>query len=213
MGSSIGLANGVQYFTDDPVVALIGDSTFFHAGLSPLASAVFNQANITVVVLDNDTTAMTGHQPHPSAADHRMRKTGGKLLDVAKAARGLGVEDVKVVGAFDTDELTDAIRDSAEHHGVSVIVAKEPCSLNWNRRRRSVGQPVVPYTITEACNGCLKCLRDFNCIAVFEEDGFAVIDPELCNGCGVCADVCTEGVIVQERSAGETMQEISRGES
>ncbi len=71
----------------------------------------------------------------------------------------------------------------------------------------------MPYTITEACNGCMKCLRDFNCIAIFEEEGFAHIDPELCNGCGVCADVCTEGVIVQERTAGETIQEISRGDS
>ena len=211
MGASIGLAAGIQYFTDDPVVALLGDSTFFHAGLPALASAVYNKANLTVVVLDNDTTAMTGHQPHPSALDHRARRDDKKILQIAEAARGLGVEDVKVLGAFEIEELTRAVKESVAYRGVSVIVAKEPCSLNWDRRRRRMGQPIVAYTVTDACTGCLECLRDFNCIALYEEDGFARVDPELCNGCGVCATICPERAIVQERRAGDVIQEVAHG--
>jgi indolepyruvate ferredoxin oxidoreductase alpha subunit len=211
MGASIGLAAGIQYFTDDPVVAVLGDSTFFHAGLPALASAVHNRANLTVVVLDNDTTAMTGHQPHPSALDHRMRRAERKLLQIAQAARGLGVEDVKTLGAFQVEELTEAVKESVAHRGVSVIVAKEPCSLNWDRRRRKAGQPIVAYTVTDACTGCLKCLRDFSCISLYEEHGFAHIDAALCNGCGVCATICPEDAIVQERRAGDLIQEIAHG--
>ena len=211
MGASIGLAAGIQYFTDDPVVAIIGDSTFFHAGLPALASAVYNKANLTVVVLDNDTTAMTGHQPHPSALDHRARRDDKKLLQIAEAARGLGVEDVKVISAFQLEKLTEAVKESVRFPGVSLIVAKEPCSLNWDRRRRRAGQPIVAYTVTDLCTGCLKCVRDFNCIALYEEDGFVHIDPQLCNGCGVCAQVCDEGAIVQRRSAVDLVQEITHG--
>ena len=209
MGASIGLASGIQYFTDDPVVAIIGDSTFFHAGLPALASAIYNKANLTVVVLDNDTTAMTGHQPHPSALDHRMRKAETRLLDIAQVARGLGVEDVKVIGAFELEKLIAAVKDSVNRKGISVIVAKEPCSLNWDRRRKKTGQPIIAYVVNDSCNGCLKCLRDFNCIALYEQDGFARIDENLCNGCGVCAKICPEQAIVQQRSAGDIIREIA----
>ncbi len=211
MGASIGLANGIQYFSDDPVVAIIGDSTFFHSGLSALANAVYHQANLTLVVLDNDTTAMTGHQPHPSALDHRMKHTGGKLLDIAQVAEGLGVTDVKVLGALETERLTEAVKHSVAHRGVSVIVSKEPCALNWDRRRRRVGQPIVAYTVSDRCNGCLECLRDFNCIAIYEQDGLAQIDAALCNGCGACATICPEEAIIQRRSAGDLLQELTHG--
>jgi len=211
MGASIGIANGIQYFTEDPVVAIIGDSTFFHAGLPALVNAVYNKANLTVVVLDNDTTAMTSHQPHPSALDHRMRKADIKLLDIAQVARGLGVEDVKVIGSFEIDKLIGAVKESVNRKGVSVIVAKEPCSLNWDRRRRKAGQPIVAYVVNDSCNGCLKCIRDFNCIALYEQDGFVRIDTDLCNGCGVCAKICPERAIVQPRSAGDVIQEITHG--
>jgi indolepyruvate ferredoxin oxidoreductase alpha subunit len=205
MGSSISTACGLAEVTDQDVVATIGDSTFFASGLPGIANAVYNQHRICVVVLDNRTTAMTGHQPHPGTGVTGM---GEKVppLSIAEACKGLGVKYVKTVQPFDSmaalvAEVREMVKWARENHSPAVLVSIEPCALlTAAERQRSGESPPKYYVDSELCNACKRCLNRLSCPAMYmdSETEKAVIDETLCNLCGTCVSVCPQGAIKQE---------------
>jgi NADPH-dependent glutamate synthase beta subunit-like oxidoreductase/pyruvate/2-oxoacid:ferredoxin oxidoreductase beta subunit len=147
MGGAFGLGNGFAHVLNAPVVAHLGDSTFFHSGIPPMINAVYNKANVTMVVMDNATTGMTGFQPHPGASGDVASDI--KIEDIAKAA---GVKMVEVVDAFDLPKLIDVLEKAIKYKGPSVIVARRLCNILDQREKRKAGVKTVPYVVeTEKC--------------------------------------------------------------
>jgi indolepyruvate ferredoxin oxidoreductase alpha subunit len=197
MGSGIGLSNGISHFVDKPLIVTIGDSTFFHAGMPALVNAVYNGAKFVLVVLDNQVTAMTGHQPNPAVG---LSATGEKaprimIEDIAKAC---GVENVAVVDPFKVTEMRKVLRESIDSGKLSVIVARQVCTLQAVAQKRRKGEKVSTYTIDEAvCKDCKVCYKIYGCPAITrnEKTGKPEIDSSQCLACGVCATLCPYNAI------------------
>jgi indolepyruvate ferredoxin oxidoreductase alpha subunit len=204
MGASITLASGVSRMTGQRSVAYIGDSTFFHSGLPALANAVQANDNITVVILDNYITAMTGFQPSLTTRDQRPEKDmqpdsltpGDKTAQdsIETSVRGLGVKEVYSVNPFDEEAMLQALEKAKNGTGVNVVICHAPCTVNERRLRK--GQRQRPYEIDlELCNACSLCVRLLGCPGILVTDETYVIDQELCVGCGLCARVCNQDAI------------------
>ena len=198
MGSSIGTAAGLAATTDKKILAFIGDSTFYHAGIPALIHAVHQGLTMTVCIMDNGTTAMTGHQPHPGIAskDH-------PAVDMEGLVKACGVHSVETYDAYDVKALTKAFRHALDREGVSVIIARHECRLLELRDLKAKGEaPVLYEVIPEKCTKCGFCIDAFACPALVRlEDEGVMIDLALCNGCGVCADVCPPKAIVRSKEA------------
>jgi indolepyruvate ferredoxin oxidoreductase alpha subunit len=194
MGASIGTAEGMSKATGEDTIAIIGDSTFFHAGIPGLINAVYNNHKIIVAVLDNLTTAMTGHQPHPGIGVTAIGKISERVL-IEEVAEGCGVKFVRVVDPFKTKEAQATIKEALQHPGPSVIVFRAPCVLVDIREKRRRGTKIVPYRINEKCTNCMACIRLLGCPALILEDGKVGIDEGLCTACGLCVSVCPYGAI------------------
>ncbi len=193
MGASIGQALGMEKAgIDGRVVAIIGDSTFLHSGITPLVDAVYNEGQLTVVILDNGTTAMTGHQDHPgSGISAQGRKTRAVVLE--SLVRGIGVSDVKVIDAFNIEGLRDALRSSLSSPELSVVIVRGVCAMQVPKRPK-------PRAIdTERCNQCNICLL-IGCPAIQSENGQVYIDAALCVGdaCGLCQQICPRQAIISQ---------------
>ncbi len=195
MGASVGIACGLDYALKDEerVIATIGDSTFFHAGIPPLINALHTGRKITVVILDNSTTGMTGHQPHPGTEEAGCGE--GRQIDIEGVVRGIGVEFVEVVNSYSVEKLKEAVKEALTFEGVSVVISKQTCAILRRREARRKGKKLRPYQVTEACNLCMKCIEEFSCPAIYLDGGRPRIDPALCVSCGVCSRVCPEGAI------------------
>jgi len=189
MGASVGTAGGVNRATGTDTIAIIGDSTFFHAGIPALVNAVYNEHNFTLAVVDNLTTAMTGHQPHPGTG-----KTGtgtlGKRVIIEEVARGCGVPFVKVVNPFHVDEAVKTVKEAIETRGPSVVVLRAPCALLLAREKRQKGERLEPCRIMDTCTNCMACIKILGCPALVIKNGKVIINDALCTGCGLCAEVC-----------------------
>jgi indolepyruvate ferredoxin oxidoreductase alpha subunit len=194
MGASVGVSNGLFRVIKDPIIATIGDSTFLHAGIPALINAVYNKAKFVLVVLDNLTTGMTGHQPHPGVGVTGCGESGG-TVKIEDVARGVGVDFVEVVNPYNIKKLEEVLKKALEHDGVAVIVARQKCAILRVREMRKKGVKPKPFEVTEKCNACMKCVTEFICPAIFIEDGKPKIDPALCTSCGVCAKICPEKAI------------------
>jgi len=191
MGASIGQAAGFHQAyrvsgEQRDIVATIGDSTFFHAGIPPLIDAVVQGARFVVVILDNSTTAMTGNQPTPAHGTQ-----AGKKVDIASIVAGCGVEFCRTADPLDLPAFTGLIREAlafSRDHGLAVVIARSPCLVDRSVRRERRPQPFVD----ESCSGCRLCVSQFECPALVfdEESGRVVVDEMICSGCGVCLDVC-----------------------
>jgi indolepyruvate ferredoxin oxidoreductase alpha subunit len=181
-----------------PIVATIGDSTFYHAGIPPLVNAVHNGAKFVLMILDNSTTAMTGNQPTPGLevlADGRR----GKVISIEDLVKASGVQHLAVVDPYHLEEMVRAIKGAdqacrSEQGGVSVIVARHPCIMNLEASKK---QKRERMEVTDDCIGCQVCFQDFECPAINPdpETGMASIDQTLCSACGVCIQVCPQGAI------------------
>jgi len=193
MGSSVGSAAGMARATDTRVIAFIGDSTFFHAGITGLINAVHNRHNFILVVLDNGTTAMTGHQPHPGI-DITPPGWDKPSISIEAIAKACGVEQVAVVNPINLAKTKTAIREALESNKLSVIVAKSPCPLYEARmlgKKKKRGFMVGPECNTD----CTECVDTFGCPALYKDTDpdaktTMIINDDMCIGCGVCIQFC-----------------------
>jgi indolepyruvate ferredoxin oxidoreductase alpha subunit len=198
MGASIGMAHGMaQAGLPDKLVAVIGDSTLFHAGLPALANTVYNRGTAATIILDNYTTGMTGGQDNPGTG-HTLQRVESPRIDIEGTVRALGVQDVWRVDAFDAKAVELAIKEAvAVENRPSVVIVGGACTLIEEFTRK----PVVTVD-TQACNGCGLCFR-VGCPAILKSDAIdaktnrslAEIDPLLCTGCDVCLQVCPRDAI------------------
>lgn len=196
MGGGAGVAGGFAEATDQKAVAFLGDSTFFHSGIGPLISAKFNNHNMTMVILDNRITAMTGQQPNPGTGrDFGGIKTEG--ADIESIVRGIGVGFVETVNPFDVRSASEAMKRALDYDGVSVIISRAPCQIDLHKRRIA---PEKPLKVDKgACIRCYTCVKTVACPALIKRpDGSIETDPSQCVGCGMCASVCPKDAIVKE---------------
>jgi len=182
MGAGISQAAGLIHAgVKGKVFSVIGDSTFFHAGMPGLLNIAYNKANVCVIILDNHVVAMTGHQPTPGSGKNLIGEQT-KSVKLESIARSLGIEKVEVVDPYDLARTREVIREMAEYHGPSVIIAERACPL-----RQEKG-PI--REVLNECNKCGLCVEAFGCPAISLAPDRADIDPTLCYGCGVCEQVC-----------------------
>ena len=170
------------------MLAFIGDSTFFHAGIPALVNAVVNEHNITLVLLENGTTAMTGHQPRPGTGEV------GEKIPIIELLGSLGVGFVRDVDAYQQADLIGHVRDAMNHDGFAVVIARHPCMLKFTReqKRKMPGFKLPPVKIDQdKCDRALVCLKEFGCPTfVAEEDGSVKINEDPCIGDGSCLQTC-----------------------
>ena len=208
MGAGLNIAQGVSRIEPDTTsFAFVGDSTFFASAITGVVNAVYNQADMVLIVLDNSTTAMTGHQPHPGTG-HTMMGEVVEKVSIEAVLRGIGVSFVETVNPLDLAASIDAVTRAAAEPGVKAIIFKSPCI--------AIVPPNQPYHITDACISCKRCIRELGCPAIIEgaaiatgdsiaatdlppnavrgryliEDDQVRIDDSLCTGCGLCSQVC-----------------------
>lgn len=204
MGASIGVAHGVAKAMNtkrgmkERNVAVIGDSTFFHTGMPALLNVAYNQGNTITIVLDNRTTAMTGHQENPGTG-RTLRGEETVAVQFEDLARAMGIEEVHSVDSYDLKEVEEALRACLAQDGPALVVARRECALFPEVRRQW-----MPLKVDEErCNGCELCFQ-VGCPALFKSQKLdektgrpkAWIDPLLCTGCEICAQVCARGAIL-----------------
>jgi indolepyruvate ferredoxin oxidoreductase alpha subunit len=191
MGASIGTAVGLEKAGHERVVAVIGDSTFVHAGIPALIDAVYNGSNLSLVILDNSATGMTGGQPHPAAGKNAKGETAPKL-DLVAIVKATGVEHVNVVDTWQRKEVFRTLRKALSHKGPAVVIAQGPCQQLPEMKHREL----IPFTVEEGlCTQCEACFKVW-CPAIKRSaNDFPYIVPEECTACTVCAQVCpTEAI-------------------
>jgi indolepyruvate ferredoxin oxidoreductase alpha subunit len=192
MGAAIGQACGFYHAhritgVDRDIIATIGDSTFFHAGVPPLVDAVVQGARFVLVILDNTTTAMTGNQPTPAHGT-----PAGRAVHIDALVRGCGVEYCKTADPLDLPAFTAQLKEAlawSREHGVAVVIAKSPCLVD-----RSIKQPRRTQSVVDlaVCTGCQVCTKQFECPALVYDPATAKVTVDLmtCSGCAVCLEVC-----------------------
>jgi indolepyruvate ferredoxin oxidoreductase alpha subunit len=187
MGASIGTATGFNRAGEDNVVAVIGDSTFLHGGLPALASAVYNQVPTTMILLDNRTTGMTGHQDH-AGTGHTLKGEPAPAVDYEALVRALGVEHVEVTDPWDLEATEGAIRAGMAHPGPAVVIVRHECMLLPDEKAREHAHFFID---TDGCIRCEECLETGCPALVWDHDKDRPFIREWeCNGCSVCAQVC-----------------------
>ena len=197
MGSSVSSGCGFSSCSDQKVVSFIGDSTFFHSGITGLINAVHNNHKFTLVILDNGTTAMTGHQLHPGV-DTTPMGVNRTRVSIEQVVRGCGVQDVRVVKPLKVKKTMEEIKASMDFDGVSVIISQEFCPLfakATGQMKRS-----KPFQIShERCKNHRDCINQLGCPAMYLDGEQVEINPNLCTGCSVCAQICPENAIVPRK--------------
>lgn len=193
MGASVSNSCGFSKATDHKVVSFIGDSTFFHSGITGLVNAVFNNHNFTLVILDNGITAMTGHQPNPGVDMTRMNFEGYKPISIENLVRAIGVEHVTIIKPFKVRKSIEAIKEALAFKGVSVIISQEPCTLY--AKSIKILKP-RPFHVTAKCVDHRDCIDTIACPSFYIDNGRVKIDPDTCVGCAVCAQICPENAIM-----------------
>jgi indolepyruvate ferredoxin oxidoreductase alpha subunit len=206
MGSGTGIASGLgkltQFGFDQPVVAVCGDSTFYHAAIPALINAKYNRSNFTLVVLDNSATAMTGFQPHPGVGRDATGEEA-PVVDIAQLCQALGIE-VEVLDPFDIEKATGKVLESIQRdgEGVRVFVFRRECALLRPRDARPPFRVRVEQgrCLGEECGCGRYCVRLFRCPGLVwdRERAKARIDEAVCVGCGVCSAICPASAIVKE---------------
>jgi indolepyruvate ferredoxin oxidoreductase alpha subunit len=193
MGSSVSSSCGFSKATDQKVVSFIGDSTFFHSGITGLVNAVFNNHNFTLVILENDITAMTGHQPHPGVDMDRFGLSGYGRVNIEKLVRAVGVEHVSIIKPFKVQKSIDVIKEALAFKGVSVIISQEPCALYAKSLKL---KKIRPFMVSDKCVDHRDCITTIACPSFYlDKDNRVAIDANTCVGCAVCAQICPENAI------------------
>ena len=189
MGAGINIAQGVTRIEPDTkAFAFVGDSTFFASGITGVINAFYNQADMTLVVLDNSTTAMTGHQPHPGTGKTLM----GDVVDavsIEKVLRAIGLKTVETLNPLNLKASVEAVKRIANEPGVKCIIFKSPCIVKY---KPTSGKAHVD---PNKCISCGKCIKELGCPAIILKDNKAFIDESLCTGCTLCQQVCPVNAI------------------
>lgn len=193
MGASVGMAHGIEKARGRDFaknwVGIIGDSTFIHSGITGLIDIVYNKGMSTVIILDNSTTGMTGHQDNP-ATGKTIKGEPAPVLNLVELSKAIGVRNVRIVDPFELKEVETVLKEETTRDEPSVIIASRPCALLSKKKA-----PV--YKISDACVQCGLCLR-LGCPSIEKQDGKIIINDALCNGCGLCTKACRTGAIVRE---------------
>lgn len=194
MGADITMAQGFYHNEPDrKCFSFIGDSTFFASGITGVVNAVYNQSKQTICILDNSTTAMTGHQPHPGTGMTMMGEIVEKI-SIPKILQAIGVSPIIEVDPFDQEKAVEAVKTASESNGVSAIIFKSPCISV--AAKLGYKMPGIKKVDSEKCIGCRKCINELGCPALSlggknsKEKQVVEIDGSLCTGCGLCAGVC-----------------------
>lgn len=199
MGAAVSQAAGFYHAFKDspkppPIAAIIGDSTYFHAGIPPTINALVTGARFVLVILDNATTAMTGNQPTP-ATGYMTNDYSGKTLQLEEVLKGCGIKTCFIHDPYDVEgfiETTKKAYEASKDQGVVAIIARHPCIRD---RKVIKDQTSYSMSISEECNGCGYCVKEFECPAIEMGEEVARIDPSLCIGCGVCVHICPRHAI------------------
>lgn len=188
MGAGLGIAQGIGHIEPDTsCFAFVGDSTFFASAITGVINAVYNQANMTLIILDNSTTAMTGHQPHPGTGRTMMGEFVQKI-NIEAVLRGIGITTVETVNPLDHKAAVSCVKRTADLPGVKAIIFKSPCI--------AIDKPEAPLFVKEeSCISCKKCIRELGCPALVIQNNKVTIDASLCTGCTLCAQLCPTGAI------------------
>jgi indolepyruvate ferredoxin oxidoreductase alpha subunit len=196
MGSNAGIACGFAVSTEQKIISFMGDSTFFHSGIPPVIDAAHHNYDVVITVLDNRTTAMTGHQPHPGNDFDGMGNPARRVV-VEEVVKGCGIDHIEVVNPNVIRRTIEAFKRALEYKGPSVVVSKSPCIILENRYKRRQGKKIPVFMIDmEKCSGCGICIDTFGCPAFFYDENKSVhIDPQQCNGCGNCIQICPSKAI------------------
>ena len=203
MGACTGVAAGLQYAVEEKVVAIVGDSTFYHAGLPGLVNAIHHGDDFTLLILDNEVTAMTGQQPNPGS-DANAGGRAAKPMVIENVLRGFGLEDITIVDPYDVKNAVGPMKDALARKGPNVIISRRACALHADRLKRKRGEKISSNDVSkEACKKPYTCIREFYCpaLSIDDDDRKSVISRELCDKCDVCAKLCPFGSI-KEREGG-----------
>ena len=188
MGAGVTMAQGLHKVEPDAVnFAFIGDSTFFHTGIAGVINAVYNEHDMVLVVLDNATTAMTGHQPHPGTGKTMMGNISDKI-SIEKVLEALGVASIRTVNPLDLAAAKAAVKAAADEKGISAIIFRSPCI--------AIVKPAKPMVVDgDKCVGCKACVNKLGCPALVLDGKKVKVEPSLCTGCTLCSQVCPVGAI------------------
>ncbi|MCR5118129.1 MAG: indolepyruvate ferredoxin oxidoreductase subunit alpha [Lachnospiraceae bacterium] len=187
MGAGVTMAQGFSHIDKEgKAFAFIGDSTFFASGITGVINAVFNEADITVCILDNSTTAMTGHQPHPGTGKNMMGHDAG-AVSISKILEGIGLKKVVTVNPLNLEKAIQTVKECADMPGVKAIIFKSPCI--------AIERSSSKCMVTDACINCRKCILETGCPALSDVGGRVKIDASLCTGCTLCMQVCPKEAI------------------
>ncbi|TJX13812.1 indolepyruvate ferredoxin oxidoreductase subunit alpha [Tissierella creatinini] len=183
MGAGITNSQGIHRAQPDTInFAFIGDSTFFHSGITGVINSVYNDTKMVLIVLDNSTTAMTGHQPHPGTGKTMMGNIADKI-SISAILKAIGVKDIQEINPLNLDEAKKAVTHAASVDGVSAIIYKSPCIYVTK-------SGPIQVVNSEKCTGCYKCIREIGCPALIKSNGKVKIDSALCFGCELCTKIC-----------------------
>jgi indolepyruvate ferredoxin oxidoreductase alpha subunit len=197
MGACMGVAAGMQYAAKEKVIAMVGDSTFYHAALPGLVNAIHHNDDFTLIILDNEVTAMTGQQPHPGS-DYNAGGQPAKRLVLEDVIRGMGITDITIVDPYQAKAVVQPIKDALSRKGPNIIISRRACALYADRNKRRRGEAILTNKVDkDVCKKPYACVRSFNCpaISIDDDDRKAVISKELCDRCDVCAKLCPFGSI------------------
>lgn len=183
MGAGVNIAQGVgRIKPDTKCFSFVGDSTFFASAITGAVNAVYNQSETTLVILDNSTTAMTGHQPHPGTGKTMMGEITSKI-DIESVLRGVGVEEVRRIDPLQLDGAIETVKEVANMPGVKAIIFESPCAMLF--------KPERACSIDGGkCIDCRKCIKEIGCPGLVVREGKVAVDDSLCNGCGLCSQIC-----------------------
>jgi indolepyruvate ferredoxin oxidoreductase alpha subunit len=198
MGSSTGTVGGFSKACDRKVISFIGDSTFFHSGIPGLVNAVFNNHDLTLVILDNGITAMTGHQPNPAVDMTQLKLEGYGRVSIESVVRAIGVPHVTVIKPYKVKKSIEAIKEAVAFKGVSVIISQELCVLYANSLKLPRRKP---FHVSDKCRNHRDCMDRLACPAFYVWEDRIKIDANLCTGCALCAQICPENAILPVKDA------------
>jgi len=209
MGHSNGTAAGLSLLNHKRrVVSFLGDSTFFHAGIPGIINAIYNNHNHTLIIMENGTTAMTGHQEHPATGKNFNEIT--QKIPLRQVLEGLGVKDIEEVDTYSQQKLTEAVKKGMDKEGFSVIIAKHPCMLKFTRDQRKAGRNTPnPVHIGDKCNRTYECISEFACPTFqLAPDGSVWVQEDLCIGDRSCMQTCPVQAIEPTAKRGASHESI-----